>query len=245
MSKKLTVALATPTNHHRASAYSSSPARSRIRRNRSSRATISTVRLPPPPPPTTNQFVPQLLFNNNKRPSINHPHTFKISSNSSGASKWLHTDARQSTLDTKLALMFAAVHLPLSLIGNEYVRDFIATAQPQFTMPSTIAELDATIAQLHRDQLSIIRELIANAKHIAIAIDVLKLPLYDGHIYLCVTASMRSQNDRMQVILLAIRKVINHNGHSVSRLSVRECIDQVRLFRLYFIYNDFQCLGSL
>lgn len=58
--------------------------------------------------------------------------------NNTNCRKWGREDRRQKEIETKLALMLSATHLPTALIENTFFREFLEFIQPKFCVPTDV-----------------------------------------------------------------------------------------------------------
>uniref|UniRef100_A0A914VK96 BED-type domain-containing protein n=1 Tax=Plectus sambesii TaxID=2011161 RepID=A0A914VK96_9BILA len=88
------------------------------------------------------------------------------------ADMWSLEDKRQTTLEKKLAALFGATHLLLNFINNLFFREFITTAQPCFTLPSSRAKVRDLIFELHEETVISVKHHLRGAQKVAVILDL-------------------------------------------------------------------------
>ncbi|VDN59389.1 unnamed protein product [Dracunculus medinensis] len=96
--------------------------------------------------------------------------------NNTNCRKWGREDRRQKEIETKLALMLSATHLPTALIENTFFREFLEFIQPKFCVPTDVNYIEELINTQYSRTLINLKNQLSIAKRITIMIDVLKLP---------------------------------------------------------------------
>uniref|UniRef100_A0A914XU97 Uncharacterized protein n=1 Tax=Plectus sambesii TaxID=2011161 RepID=A0A914XU97_9BILA len=130
---------------------------------------------------------------------------------------------RQTTLEKKLAALFGATRLPLNFINNLFFREFVTTAQPSFTLPSSRAKVRDLIFELHEETLISVKHHLCGAQKVAIILDLWTQASYK-YGYLGVSASFLSPLTKdLKVVLLGVRP-LNH-PHSAKR--IQACADNI------------------
>uniref|UniRef100_A0A914E968 HAT C-terminal dimerisation domain-containing protein n=1 Tax=Acrobeloides nanus TaxID=290746 RepID=A0A914E968_9BILA len=89
--------------------------------------------------------------------------------------KWQKQDRKQREMEIKLALTFSAAQLPLVLVKSPFFRDLIETAQPKFTMPSDVSQVEEIINSQFSRTIAALKVQLAATSKVSLLIDVLKL----------------------------------------------------------------------
>lgn len=59
--------------------------------------------------------------------------------------KWQCKDRYQTEIENKLALALSSLGLPLTFVQDSHFKNLLETAQPKFTMPSSVEQMQAVI----------------------------------------------------------------------------------------------------